>query len=448
MSGISVHYRPHSAILSFTAENVRSYSSEVHLSLLGTRLASPGVVRDLEIDGSLTPVNVLPVAGIFGANASGKSTLLRAMADMRNVVVNSFRSGDSGARMERYPFLLGETKERPSRFAIELVLHGVRWQYGFVIDDSHVLEEYAYHFPRGRQALVFRREQAAGVIDFGPPFRSSGRTLARLMRNNALLLSVAGAADDSSIGPLYSWFRRNLALMDSTNRDPRILATANFIQSSESRSRVLALLKAADLGIADLERVQPDLEPEQAERIQRAVRILAEDEDAMSDIDMDQIMGVLIRLHHMGSHGPIAIEPDQESQGTQAWLGLVGPVIGALSHGGAILVDELDTSLHPHLVQEIVLLFQDRETNPLCSQLIFNAHDTTILGNGSRRTLGRDQVWFTEKDAGGSTTLYPLSDFRPKNDDAVERRYLQGRYGGTPVLDTAGFRRAAEPAQK
>ena len=175
-------------MLSFTAENVRSYSGEVHLSLLGTRLASPGVVRDLEIGGSLTPVKVLPVAGVFGANASGKSTLLRAMADMRDVVLNSFRRGDSEARIERYPFLLGGTDEHPSRSAVELVLRGVRWQYGYATDDSHVLEEYAYHFPRGRQALVFRRDRATGVIDFGPPFRSSGRTLAPLMRNNALFV--------------------------------------------------------------------------------------------------------------------------------------------------------------------------------------------------------------------------------------------------------------------
>lgn len=435
-------------MLSFTAENVRSYSGEVHLSLLGTRIASPGVVRDLEIAGSLTPVKVLPVAGVFGANASGKSTLLRAMADMRDVVLNSFRRGDSEARIERYPFLLGRTEKHPSRFAIELVLGGVRWQYGYAVDDSHVLEEYAYHFPRGRQALVFRRDRATGVISFGPPFRSARRTLAPLMRNNALLLSVAGAADDKLIGPLFAWFRRNLALMEPSNRAPRIAATASLVQSSETRSRVIALLKAADLGISDLERFQPELEPGEAERIRRAMGILMNDEDAASDIDVEQIKGVLIRLHHMGRHGPIAIEPDQESQGTQVWLGMVGPVLGALSVGDAILADELDTSLHPHLVQEIVSLFQDRETNPHCAQLIFNAHDTSILGNGSRRTLGRDQVWFTEKDVSGSTSLYPLSDFRPKNDEAVERRYLQGRYGGTPVLDTAGFRRAVEQARK
>ena len=350
--------------------------------------------------------------------------------------------------MERYPFLLGGTDKRPSRFAIELVLRGTRWQYGFEIDDSCVLDEYAYHFPKGRQALVFRRDRVSGVVDFGPPFRSSGRALSPLMRDNALLLSVAGAADDKLIGPLFSWFRVNLALMESSNRAPRIAATANLFRSSDFRSRVLALLRAADLGVSDLERYQPDLEPGEAERIRRAMGILMNDEDTISDIDLDQIRGELIRLHHMGSHGPRAIEPDQESQGTQVWLGMVGPVLGALSVGQTILADELDTSLHPHLVQEIVSLFQDRETNPRCAQLIFNAHDTSILGNGSRRTVGRDQVWFTEKDASGSTTLYPLSDFRPKNDEAVERRYLQGRYGGTPVLDAAGFRSAVEQSRE
>lgn len=125
-----------------------------------------------------------------------------------------------------------------------------------------------------------------------------------------------------------------------------------------------------------------------------------------------------------------------------------GTLLGALSDGDAILADELDSSLHPRLVQQVVSLFQDRDTNPWCAQLIFNAHDTTVLGNGSRRTLGRDQVWFTEKDASGSTTLYPLSDFRPKSDEAVERRYLQGRYGGAPVIDRAGFQKAAEPTTK
>lgn len=118
-----------SALLSFTARNVRSYWDEVNLSLLGTRLSEEGVARDVSVAGSPTPVSVLPVAGIFGANASGKSTILRAMADMRAIVLGSFRRGDRETKLPRHSFLLrSKGPERPSRFAIDLVLEGVRWQ--------------------------------------------------------------------------------------------------------------------------------------------------------------------------------------------------------------------------------------------------------------------------------------------------------------------------------
>ena len=122
----------------------------------------------------------------------------------------------------------------------------------------------------------------------------------------------------------------------------------------------------------------------------------------------------------------------------------MGPVLQALQDGTAVLIDELDVSLHPHLAHELVSFFQGRDTNRRCAQLIFNAHDTSILGDSGQRFLGRDQIWFTEKDIDGGTTLYPLSDFRPKGDEAVGRRYLQGRYGAVPVLNPAGFRKAAD----
>ena len=160
--------------------------------MLGTRLAEADAVRDLPAAGTRTPTSVLPVAGVFGANASGKSTLLRAMHDMRTFVLSSFRQGGAEAKITRHRFLLHGPDMRPSRFQIELILDGVRWQYGFEIDDRHVLGEYAYHYPRGRQALVFRRERNAQAISFGPVFRSSGNALARLVPDNALLLSVAG----------------------------------------------------------------------------------------------------------------------------------------------------------------------------------------------------------------------------------------------------------------
>ena len=234
----SVPPEPRTSLLSFTAAaDVRSYWDEVNLSLLGTRLSEADVVRELNsLAGTPAPVSVLPVAGIFGANASGKSTILRAMADMRAIVLGSFRRGDRESRLPRHSFLLhSEAPERPSRFAVDLVLNGVRWQYGFDIDDHRVLDEYAYHYPKGRQALAFRRNRDGGEPSFGPAFRSFGRALTRLVRKNALLLSVAGALEGGSraksvreranlLGPLFTWFRTNLLLMESGNGLERVAA--------------------------------------------------------------------------------------------------------------------------------------------------------------------------------------------------------------------------------
>ena len=453
MSSPIISSRGESALLSFTARNVRSYWEEVTLSLLGTRLSEAEIVRELTIAGSPSPVSVLPVAGVFGANASGKSTILRALADMRMVVLGSFRQGNQETKLPRHRFLLrSQGAEQASSFAIDLILDGVRWQYGFEINDREVLDEYAYYYPKGRQALVFRRSGDHRAPDFGQAFRSSDRALAGLVRKNALLLSVAGAVTDGSdderpgiatlIGPLFNWFRTNLGLMESDNRGARITYTAKRLAAPRDEAGIVALLQAADLGITKIE--QLPIDPEFAERLERALRVLnGLEEESRPGQELRFLPDDLVRLHHMSAEGPVAVDPEHESQGTLAWVGMLGPMLDSIRRGSALLVDELDASLHPHLVQRFIQLFQSRKTNPRGAQLIFNAHDPTILGDSSQRALGRDQIWFAEKNTDGATTLYSMAEFQPKRDDALARRYLQGRYGGVPVLSPAEFEQAA-----
>ncbi len=429
--------------MSFTAANVRSYRDEVHLSLLATRLARAEVRRDLLTRSSRTPVGVLPAAGVFGANASGKSTLLLALADMRVVVAGSFRGGSRSSGVYRRPFDLDwACHAQPSRFEVELVLHGVRWQYGFEVDDQQVLGEYAYYYPNGRQALVFDR--TVDGISFGPPFRSSGRALRRFLRDHALFLSVAGAAADEQLAPLFGWFVSNLLLAQSANRGTRAARTAEMVEVPANKERVMALLRAADLGVRGIERAPAD--PDAAERLQRALRVLqgAEGDPETSDQDVNVVFEDSVRLMRRGAQGEVWLDADSESQGTMAWVALIGPVIDALHGGHVLLVDELDTSLHPHLVRLLVQMFQNPTLNPLCAQLVFNAHDTTVLGDSDQQVLGRDQIWFTEKDADGATSLYPLADFRPRRDEALGRRYLQGRFGAVPVVDHGAIRAGLE----
>jgi hypothetical protein len=430
-------------LLAFRAENVRSFRDQLEFSLVASAVAEPSVVRQVPWREGGQPVGVLPVAGLFGANASGKSNVLRAMDDMRTLVLLSFRAGNPTGRIQRRPFLLHpKARQAPSRFEIDLVLAGTRHEYGFVIDDERVVEEWAYRYPRGRPALLFRRQ--GDDVELGASERSKGRAVTELLRPNALFLSTAASANRPDLLPLYGWFGRNLRLAEANTRPFRQALTTQLLDDEPSRDKVLALLRAADLGITGAKK--HDLDPAMEDRLQRAIRILAGAEgDSRNPEEGPALEGLRTRLVHGGAAGDVEFEAEDESLGTLVWFGLAGPVVEALADGAVFLADELDASLHPALVAELIRLFQDPVTNPHRAQLVFNSHDVTLLGDSTgERALGRDQIWFTEKRGDGSTRLYPLVDLDPRKEEAISRRYLAGRYGATPILSRQEFDAAAE----
>ena len=437
------HLRGASALLSFKAANVRCFRDSLELSLLSTSLAEKSVVRLVPWRRGGRPLGVLPVAGVFGANASGKTNVLRAMDDMRGYVLNSFRSGNPTGGIPRRPYLLDPaTTSAPSRFEVDLVLGGVRHEFGFVIDDEQVLEEWAYRYPNGRASLMFHRRNSH--VTLGDLERSKGRSVVELLRPNALFLSTAASANHAALLPLYAWFGRNLRLAEADSRHYRQALTTQLLGQEERREWVLSLLRAADLGVTGARKHEPD--PVMRERLQPAVRILAGLEGQPQGVEEGppfQDFGV--RLLHRGVSDDIELDAQDESLGTQVWFGLVGSVVEALADGAVLLADELDASLHTALLAQLVRLFQDPKTNPHRAQLVFNSHDAMLLGeSGSDRLLGRDQIWFTEKRGDGSTRLYPLADLDPRREEAIGRRYLAGRYGATPILSRQEFDATAD----
>ncbi len=431
-----------SVLLAFRGENVRSFRDEFELSLVASSLAEQRVVREIHWRAGGRPVGVLPVAGVFGANASGKSNLLRAMNDMRGHVLGSFRTGSPTGGIPRRPFLLDpNVRSAPSRFEIDLVLDGVRHEYGFVLDDERVLEEWAYRYPHGRAALLFRRE--GDRVEIGAGERAKGRAVCELLRPNALFLSTAASANHPTLLPLYGWFGRNLHLAEASSRPFRQAFTTQLLDRDAHREWVLALLRAADLGVTGARK--HELDPVMKDRLQRAARILVGVEGEPDGSDGGPSFEELgVRLVHRGADTEIELDAGEESLGTLVWFGLIGPVVDALARGAVFLADELDASLHPALVAELVRLFQDPETNPRRAQLVFNSHDATLLGDSTGdRLLVRDQIWFTEKLSDGGTRLYALADLDPRKEEAVGRRYLAGRYGATPILSRQEFAAAA-----
>lgn len=432
-------------LLAFRGENVRSFKERFELSMLATTLAETEAVREVSWREGGKPVQVLTAAALFGANGSGKSNVLRVMDDMRMHVLHSFRGGRPSGGIPRKPFLLdSEVREAPSRFEIDLVLDGVRWEYGFALNDERVVDEWAYRWPRGRSALMFERH--LDEVELGPTDRTKSRAVMELLRPNALFLSTAASANHPTLQRLYAWFEDNLVLAEADSRPWRQALTTEMLDEGDSgkREQVLALLRAADLGITGAKKYP--LNPVMKERLQRAVRILQGEEGEPEGSDEGPEFEQLgVRLVHRGLDGDIELDAEDESLGTRVWFGLVGPVIQALSHGSVFLADELDASLHPALVEELIRLFRDDRTNPRRAQLVFNSHDATLLGGSvGERLLGRDQIWFTEKVDDGGTRLYPLADLDPRKEEAVSKRYLAGRYGATPILSRQEFLAAAD----
>jgi hypothetical protein len=372
---------------------------------------------------------VVPVAAVFGANASGKSNLLDALRFMQTAVRTSYAAWEPGAGVPRPPFRLDPAAaEEPSVYVVELLLNGVRHVYGFEVDDRRVREEWLYAYPHSRRRVIFDRD--ADEIKFGSTgaTRRYSATVASLARPDALFISVAARSNMKEVQQVYQWFRENLSygLVDSLDRyDPLI---RRLYPEGAHRRLVLDLIRAADLGIADvqvmLEQVGVDLLP-----------------DGRQIAKVRQVLQFV-----QGRHGAVLRLSDQ-SAGTRAWLSLLGPALDCLEIGGTLLVDEIDSSLHPRLAARLIEAFQAGETNPRGAQLVFTTHDATLLGPVlGDDTLARDQIWFVEKDAAGATSLFPLTDFRPRKDENTERRYLAGSYGAVPETSQYAFARALTDA--
>lgn len=427
-------------LLTFRGYNARSFRDPFELSLLATRLSEPGVPRQIEWREEGRTIGVLPSAGIFGANASGKSNLLRAMSDMRRLVLGSFRGNTPKGPVETHPFLLGEDEGRaPTSFEVELVLDGIRHDYGFVVDAQGVREEWARSYRRGRVVTLLQR--TGERVHIGTEQRAKGRAVLEILRPNALFLSTAAAIEHPLFLPLYQWFSRNLTFADVETRSSRKLITADMLEG-ERRSQVLALLREADLGISDVSRRA--LDPEFKEKLRKVVDIFWSEADPV-DLDDLGIKDFEVGLKHRSGRGHVELPEHDESRGTLVWFGLIGLVIEALREGSVLLADELEASLHPALVDVLVDLFQSLQSNPFRAQLIFNSHETRLMGDSAERRLGRDQVWFTEKNEDGATFLHSLADVAPRREEAVARRYLAGRYGGTPIFSPRRLKETAEP---
>lgn len=295
------------------------------------------------------------------------------------------------------------------------------------MNDEFVEEEWLFAWPNNRKQVWFERETDS--FRFGEHLKGPNEAVKEVTRNNALFLSAAAQHGHQQLISLYAWFRGIFPVNILGRGHPVFLGPfmpeVFFSSDEEQRSlfpmddveetlaaRVRQLLRSADIGIVDIKRTVT--EGEYRGRISRRHRIF---------------------LQHQVNDDESWLELEEESEGTKTLFRMAPSVFRALETGGLLLVDEMESSLHPLIGLAIVKLFNCPRANPKNAQVVFTTHDTNLLGTTiGKPPLRRDQVWFTEKDNSGATKLYPLTDYKPRKSENLERGYLQGRYGAIPFL--------------
>ncbi len=375
------------------------------------------------------------VAGIYGANAAGKSNVLDGLRFMRSAVVGSYRRWEPDAGVPRQGFKLdSKCSSAPSLFVVEIMLDHL-WTYGFEVDDQRILSEWLYTYPRGRKRIVFERELDS--IKFGSTLNENREILNfvhNLVRPNALFLSVSAQVGFDDALSVYRWFSRNLQIQRggaAASRSSIVRLVERITTASDlRREEMLGLISAADFGIAGFE-----VEGEMIQQRLPGLDVPSMDTPPRPQPTTREVVEARrkLRFIHEGSDEPFAFS--EESHGTQQWIAQLPSALDAVEWGGTLVVDELDASLHPRLVARLVELFKDDRVNTTGGQLIFTTHDATLLGTSlGEPILARDEVWFVEKDSSGASTLFPLSDFHPRIGENTERRYLGGSYGAVPAV--------------
>ncbi len=400
-------------LIEFRVENHRSLRDEQVLTMEAGRVGDDDDPRSREVPGYAK--RLLPVAVLYGANASGKSNVLDALALMRNAVGLSHRFWSPDEGVPRDPFAWGPRRDEPSLFEVSFLLERVRYQYGFVASDERFLEEWLHAWPNGKKQVWFARDEDA--FKFGEHFKGENKVIQGITRGNSLFLSAAAQNGHPQLTPVFSWFRalrpvnpRERPGWSWAGTDENWLAP---LLDRGPRGALHTLLRNADLGILDIRRVKA--EPDDTARHRRSRG--------------------QIEFRHQSQFDDAWLPLEEESRGTQALFRIAPAILQTVEDSGIVLVDELEASLHPSLAQKIIHQFNDPAANPRNAQLIFTTHDTNLLGTTmGEPALRRDQVWLTEKDDEGATVLYPLTDYKPRKAENVERGYLQGRYGAIPFL--------------
>jgi len=374
----------------------------------------------------------LSSAVIYGANASGKSNLLRGMSFMKRIVVESFDKR-SVSEIPYDPFLLNtEDSKEPTFYEAEFLAGTIKYRYGFEADKHTIKSEWLFETKKKTEKPLFLRVPEG--IEVMSRY-TEGKDLEEKTRDNALFLSVVDQFNGRIASTVMKWFR-DFNIISGLNHDNYRAVTFSMLDKPDSNAVLTNYFSQIDLGFDKITIEEKEFNPEELPTD------LPEDifKQLISDLEGKTVVNIrtVHKVFDQKQNFVREVEFDtrrQESSGTNKIIDLSGPIFDTLKNGGVLVVDELDAKLHPLLTLSIIRLFQNQDINKEGAQLIFATHDTNIL---SICNLRRDQIYFIEKNRFGASDLYSLVEYnkegKVRKDRSFEKDYINGRYGAIPYF--------------
>ena len=404
--------------------------------------------------------SLLPVAAIYGANAAGKSNLIKAINFAKDLIVEGTRSGKA---IPVATFKLGDYSKKPSKFEFIFTYQNAFYSYGFTLNSSQIFEEWLYGIPsnRKREVLYFERntsENKETSVEYGAILRGKRNKekqflefIAKGTRPNQLFLTEAVERNVGILEPVFNWFKRVLTIIPAEARYRGL--EIGILSSKDFTSFLSNFLKFSGTGIdsialdkvpIDFDSHFPDVPETMREKLKQQLAEASKDSMVMIDNmagkryllmkgEQNQISLRQLKTRHRNEQGQlIYFFIDEESEGTQRLINLI-PTLFILKKNPekVIFLDELDRRLHPLLSRQFLEFSLQCKIHESRSQLIFTTHDTNLL---DLELLRRDEIWFVEKNQQGASHLYSLAEFKIRPDLRVEKGYLNGRFGAIPFF--------------
>ena len=410
-------------LIQFNFKNFKSFRDEAILDLSAAKMT--------EFSGRVISEGnekILPMAAIYGANASGKSNIYNAFEYMANYVIESFKYGDEEEKFEEYrptPFLFDSVSgNAESSFEIYFTISGEKtekiYNYGFCVDRHGVTEEWLNSKAKTARKFksVFYRSIEENTLDLSGLPKSSKDNIQVALEKQVLIVSLGAKLKVNKCKDIRDWFLANefadfgdpFTNFFLSHRLPK-----GFVEDDCVQKKVIEYFASFDEHIKNFE---IEKVPHDTEIKEETYKISA----LHKKIDSDDYAAIPLGMESAGTLKMFALYPELQD---------------VLEKGSVFFIDELNARLHPLLVRNFLLTFLNPEINTNHAQLIFTTHDTWQLSN---QLLRRDEVWFTEKDGQGISKLYSLADFvdesggRIRKDESYEKNYLIGKYGAVPTL--------------